>query len=71
MIGSSFHLWVPCSTADALWNTYLGGKVNGKGRPFGSVVLDGIDMDIEYGMYDYEPDYVDYYTYFVTRLHGA
>ncbi|PNX74468.1 acidic endochitinase-like protein [Trifolium pratense] len=33
--------------ADYIWNTYLGGNSNS--RPFGDVILDGVDFDIEGG----------------------
>jgi len=36
--------------ADFLWNYFLGGSpTNGDPRPFGSTVLDGVDLDIENG----------------------
>jgi hypothetical protein len=54
-VNSSF----PCSTADALWNAYLGGSASN--RPFGNAVLDGIDLDIQHG-----PNM--YYDYFALRL---
>eukprot|EP00884_Botryococcus_braunii_P020261 jgi/Botrbrau1/6919/Bobra.0215s0001.1 len=46
-------------TAQDIWNAYLGGS--GTNRPFGSPVLDGIDLDLEGGS-------PDYYTDFVQRL---
>ncbi|XP_004515450.1 hevamine-A-like [Cicer arietinum] len=36
------------NVADYIWNNFLGGK-SSKSRPFGDVVLDGVDFDIEHG----------------------
>ncbi|TVU23406.1 hypothetical protein EJB05_25769, partial [Eragrostis curvula] len=33
---------------DYLWNTYLGGNLNGTGRPFGDACLDGVDLFLEH-----------------------
>lgn len=52
-VGGGIGSYSLASTADArkvanyLWNNFLGGSSNS--RPFGSVVLDGIDFDIELG----------------------
>ena len=51
-----------CSTATNVWNAYLGGS--GTNRPFGSVVLDGVDLDIE------QPNGAQYYSDFVNTLKG-
>jgi chitinase len=39
--------------ADQIWNLFLGGS--SATRPFGSAVLDGIDLDIEQGSDSYVP----------------
>ncbi|KAK4849463.1 hypothetical protein QYF36_025070 [Acer negundo] len=39
------------SVADYLWNNFLGGQSNS--RPLGDAGLDGIDFDIEKGLFDY------------------
>ncbi|KAI5118098.1 hypothetical protein M0805_005205 [Coniferiporia weirii] len=43
--------------ADTIWGMFLGG--NGEERPFGSAVLDGIDLDIEGGLPTYYSNFVD------------
>ncbi|CAL8461580.1 g1111 [Coccomyxa elongata] len=48
------------STADQIWNVYLGGSA--ATRPFGSAVLDGVDLDVEH--------YTAYYPDFVVRLNS-
>ncbi|KAK9834231.1 hypothetical protein WJX84_009830, partial [Apatococcus fuscideae] len=50
------------STAQSIWNAYLGGS--GTNRPFGSIVLDGIDLDVE------APAGKQYYADFVKALKG-
>ncbi len=49
-----------CSTADQIWNVYLGGSA--ATRPFGSAVLDGVDLDVEH--------YTAYYPDFVVQLNS-
>ncbi|KAH9949899.1 glycoside hydrolase superfamily [Amylocystis lapponica] len=49
------------SFANTIWNLFLGGSSST--RPFGSAVLDGVDLDIEGGS-------SDYYTNFVSTLRG-
>ena len=44
--------------ASTLWNLFLGGTDNSDIRPFGSVVLDGIDIDNESGSYGYFSDLI-------------
>ena len=51
-----------CSTAKSIWNAYLGGS--GVNRPFGTVVLDGVDLDVE------APTGKQYYADFVKALKG-
>ncbi|XP_024167143.2 hevamine-A isoform X2 [Rosa chinensis] len=51
--------------ANYLWNSFLGGKGNGRDksattRPFGDAVLDGIDFDIEQGANPYWDDLARY-----------
>jgi len=60
--GASGTYQGPTSQKDAsnlatlLWNMFLGG--NCTYRPFGNVILDGIDLDIETGVSKYWPDFV-------------
>ena len=49
-----------CRTADQIWNVYLGGSATD--RPFGTAVLDGVDLDIE--------KYTPYYPDFVVQLNS-
>ena len=51
-----------CSTASNIWKAYLGGS--GTNRPFGSVVLDGVDLDVE------QDSGAQYYADFVKALKG-
>ncbi|CAN1339312.1 Acidic endochitinase [Linum perenne] len=46
--------------ADYLWDNYLGGHIHADTRPFGSAVLDGIDLDIE-GIV-YKPTHVHHHS---------
>ncbi|XP_022147474.1 acidic endochitinase-like [Momordica charantia] len=54
-IGGGVGSYFLSSSADArkvaiyLWNNFLGGNISSSSRPLGSVVLDGIDFDIEGG----------------------
>ncbi|KAG1724105.1 glycoside hydrolase superfamily [Suillus paluster] len=48
--------------AETIWNLFLGGK--SKTRPFGSAILDGIDMDIENGQE--EVKFVSLPLYYIT-----
>ncbi|KAJ2928915.1 hypothetical protein H1R20_g8190, partial [Candolleomyces eurysporus] len=43
--------------ADLIWNLFLGGKSST--RPFGTAILDGIDLDIEGGTSNYYATFVD------------
>lgn len=43
--------------ATQVWNMFLGGKSST--RPFGSVVLDGLDLDIESGTPAHYPAFVN------------
>ncbi|KAG6849008.1 hypothetical protein H0H93_012054 [Arthromyces matolae] len=43
--------------ADTIWNLFLGGSSDT--RPFGTAVLDGIDLDIEGGTSDYYDSFVN------------
>ncbi|KAI9317125.1 class III chitinase [Dichotomocladium elegans] len=43
--------------ADTIWNDFLGGSSNT--RPFGSAILDGIDLDIEGGGSAYYPTFLN------------
>ncbi len=51
------------STASNIWNAYLGGS--GTNRPFGSVQLDGVDLDVEMA------NGAQYYSDFVNALKGG
>ena len=51
-----------CSTAVDIWNAYLGGS--GTNRPFGSVQLDGVDLDVEMA------DGAEFYADFVNKIKG-
>ncbi|KAI1797100.1 glycoside hydrolase superfamily [Ganoderma leucocontextum] len=42
---------------EMIYDTFLGGK--GQKRPFGDIVLDGVDLDIEGGQTTYFPSFVD------------
>ncbi|ETW83246.1 glycoside hydrolase family 18 protein [Heterobasidion irregulare TC 32-1] len=42
--------------ADTIWNTFLGGSSST--RPFGSAVLDGVDLDLEGGSSSFWPDFI-------------
>ncbi|KAJ4823788.1 hypothetical protein Tsubulata_042596 [Turnera subulata] len=48
------------SVADYVWNALLGGKSDAVKRPFGDVVLDGVDLYIEGGSPKYWPHFVKY-----------
>ncbi|CAL5228206.1 g11293 [Coccomyxa viridis] len=48
------------ATADQIWNVYLGGSASN--RPFGTAVLDGVDLDVEH--------YTPYYPEFVVQLNS-
>ena len=50
-----------CRTADQIWNVYLGGSASN--RPFGTAVLDGVDLDVEH--------YTPYYPEFVVQLNST
>lgn len=50
------------SVAIGMWNLFLGGTSTS--RPFGSAVLDGVDLDIEQG----GSNQIAYYGDFVTTL---
>lgn len=51
------------STATDIWNAYLGGS--GTNRPFGSVQLDGVDLDVEMATG------AQFYADFVNQIKGA
>lgn len=44
--------------AKTLYNLFLGGSLYKDIRPFGSAVMDGIDLDIEGGDYKYYPEFI-------------
>ena len=54
---------IGCSTATDIWNAYLGGS--GTNRPFGSVQLDGVDLDVEMAAG------AQFYADFVNTIKGA
>ncbi|CAN1339307.1 Acidic endochitinase [Linum perenne] len=53
--------------ADYLWDNYLGGHIHADTRPFGSAVLDGIDLDIE-GIV-YKPTHVHHHSNYNKKSH--
>ncbi|TFY80831.1 hypothetical protein EWM64_g3176 [Hericium alpestre] len=50
--------------ADTIWNIFLGGS--NSTRPFGSAVLDGVDLDLEGGSAAHWPAFISQIRYYIT-----